>query len=116
MIKYSEIVFHSEEEGYKQAVSNAAYLVVKRVDDMFEGAVSGADRERFEEYMSALRTDDMLEVLQNPDIQALDYIAREVVPTIAETYKVDPLNVSDDLMKMVDYYSEAYLVNFNLSD
>ena len=103
---------HSQDEGYVQAVANAAYLVVSRIDDMFN-EMMGGDANRFNDYIDAVieSSDDMFAALLNPDIQALDYIAEEIVPVVGETYGVEIENVTADMMVLTDYFSMQSLHN-----
>lgn len=103
---------HSQDDGYVQAVANAAYLIVSRVDDMFN-EMMGGEPDRFNQYIEAVieSTDDMFAALLNPDIQALDYIAEEIVPVISDTYKVELDDVTADMMVLTDYYAMVSLLD-----
>ncbi len=108
---------HNKEPGYVQSVANAAYIVVKRVDDMFEEMYKAGEPERLNNYLEAIANapDDIFESLLNPDIQVLDQIAEQVVPQIEKEYGVEPTDISADICLLVDYYTALSLTQQNLS-
>ena len=99
---------HCQDPAYIQAVANAGYLVVKRLDDMFDEMMSG-EAKRVSEYMEAaiIAKDDILEALHNPDVQVLDYLAEEIIPTIGEMHNLTATVVTADVNIFIDYYSMA---------